>query len=141
MDLDDRREIARLPRFDAAITYDVLLHQMAPDRDEFHGFHAEKVDTLIVWISPCGARAGLRPGSLPHDGSRFYGDSVHCHAALFRKKNGPWESAPGSIRQAAVPIPKSAPDDYAGARFCTGRRLIQHKKSGRLGFARTVVFP
>lgn len=49
MDLGDREEIARLPRFDAAIIYDVLLHQVDPDWDEFLALYAGKVDTLIIY--------------------------------------------------------------------------------------------
>jgi len=48
-DLGDVAFIESLPHSVAAIIYDVLLHQVAPDWDEFLARYARKVDHLIVY--------------------------------------------------------------------------------------------
>jgi hypothetical protein len=48
-DLGDAGFIDALPRCDAAIIFDVLLHQVAPDWDAFLARYARKVDHFIIW--------------------------------------------------------------------------------------------
>jgi hypothetical protein len=48
-DLGDADLIAALPACDAAIMFDVLLHQVAPDWDEFLLRYARKVNHLVIW--------------------------------------------------------------------------------------------
>ncbi|MEA2879147.1 MAG: hypothetical protein QOF14_4343 [Hyphomicrobiales bacterium] len=48
-DLGSADFIAALPRADAAIIFDVLLHQVAPDWDEFLARYSRKVDHFIIY--------------------------------------------------------------------------------------------
>jgi hypothetical protein len=48
-DLGDAGFIDALPRCDAAIVFDVLLHQVAPDWDAFLARYARKVEHFIIW--------------------------------------------------------------------------------------------
>src|SRR5947209_12278611 len=47
--LGDARFVASLPRCDAAIVFDVLLHQVAPDWNEFLALYAERVDHFVIY--------------------------------------------------------------------------------------------
>ncbi|MDL2307437.1 class I SAM-dependent methyltransferase [Desulfovibrio sp. OttesenSCG-928-C06] len=154
MDLGNRDEIAALPSFDAAIIYDVLLHQVDPDWDEFLALYAAKVDTLIIYnqdfvgdetfrfvdrgldwyleqefakfygkesitnwfarhdqihpqmgkknrdihgfwqwgiayadIIRVAHEQGFRLDYFINEGSRFFGDTIDCHAYMFHRKN------------------------------------------------------
>ena len=49
MSLGDKDRIAELPHSDAVIIFDVLLHQVKPDWDEFLRLYAAKTDTLIIY--------------------------------------------------------------------------------------------
>lgn len=48
-DIGDAEFIDALPRSDAAIIFDVLLHQVAPNWDEFLARYARKVDHFIIY--------------------------------------------------------------------------------------------
>jgi hypothetical protein len=48
-DLGDAEFVARLPDCDAAIMFDVLLHQVAPDWDQFLARYALKVNHFVIW--------------------------------------------------------------------------------------------
>lgn len=79
MDLGDRREIALLPHCDAAIIYDVLLHQVDPDWDEFLRLYAAKADTLIVYNQDYAGKETFRfvdkglKWYLEQEFAKFYG--------------------------------------------------------------------
>jgi hypothetical protein len=48
-DIGDADFIAALPACDAAIMFDVLLHQVAPDWDEFLMRYSRKVNHFVIW--------------------------------------------------------------------------------------------
>jgi hypothetical protein len=48
-DIADAEFVAALPACDAAIVFDVLLHQVAPDWDEFLARYAYKVNYFVIW--------------------------------------------------------------------------------------------
>lgn len=48
-DIGDPDFIERLPRCDAAIMFDVLLHQVSPDWDVFLSLYGRKVNYFIIW--------------------------------------------------------------------------------------------
>jgi hypothetical protein len=48
-DLGDSGFIGSVPRSDAAIVFDVLLHQVAPDWNEFLAHYSRKVDYFIIY--------------------------------------------------------------------------------------------
>jgi hypothetical protein len=48
-DIGEAEFVARLPDCDAAIVFDVLLHQVAPDWDQFIARYAFKVNHFVIW--------------------------------------------------------------------------------------------
>lgn len=58
--LGDEQTVETVGKVDAAIMFDILLHQVAPDWDEFLARYAANVDTLIIynqgWLGPATIR-------------------------------------------------------------------------------------
>ena len=47
--LGEPRFVESLPRADAAVIFDVLLHQVSPDWDEFLDLYAQRVDHFVIY--------------------------------------------------------------------------------------------
>lgn len=75
-DLGDAALIDSVPPCNAAIIYDVLLHQVAPDWDEFLARYARKVDHFIIYNQDWDGERTIR---FLDEGPEFYRRHIPDH--------------------------------------------------------------